>query len=60
MYYHTTQGWSKRSASQNREEKELLVHAGKSHGVLVYDEGRTLMIVDGLREMTPVESSGPR
>ena len=37
MYYHTTRGWSGRSARQNREEKELLVRAGKSHGVLVYD-----------------------
>jgi GNAT superfamily N-acetyltransferase len=38
MYYHTTHGWSGRSAKQNRKEKELLVRAGKSHGVLVYDE----------------------
>ncbi len=38
MYYHTTQGWSRRSARQNREEKEHLVRAGKSHGVLVYDD----------------------
>jgi len=38
MYYHTTKGWSGRSARQNREEKELLVRAGKSHGVLVYDD----------------------
>src|SRR5712691_664242 len=35
---HTTRGRSRRSARQNREEKELLVRAGKSHGVLVYDD----------------------
>jgi GNAT superfamily N-acetyltransferase len=38
MFHHTTQGWSRRSARQNREEKELLVRSGKSHGVLVFDE----------------------
>jgi len=38
MYYHTTQGWSRRTARQNEEEKELLVQAGKSHGILVYDD----------------------
>jgi len=31
--------WVKRSAKQNKEEKQVLVNQGKSHGVLVYDNG---------------------
>jgi len=73
MFYHTTQGWSRRSARQNREEKELLVRSGKSHGVLVYDDedeqpigwcqfGRKeeLPRVDGKRGYTPVAKNAWR
>jgi len=40
MFYHVTEGWSKRSPQQNRAEKHTLVNDGKAHGVLVYHEGK--------------------
>ncbi|MDA4128585.1 MAG: GNAT family N-acetyltransferase [Thaumarchaeota archaeon] len=36
MFYHLTEGWSKRTALQNKSDKKQLVRVGKSHGVLVY------------------------
>ncbi len=39
MYYHIPQGWGKRTSKQNREEKDMLVKTGKSHGVLMYHNG---------------------
>lgn len=37
MFYHIEKGWSKRTASQNRSEKELRVRDGTAHASLVYD-----------------------
>ncbi len=36
MFYHTSEGWGKRKAEQNRSDKRDLVRRGKAHGVLVY------------------------
>ena len=40
MFYHVTEGWSKRSPQQNKVEKRVLVNNGKAHGMLVYHEGK--------------------
>lgn len=37
MSYHLKSGLQKRTAEQNREDKERLVRAGQSHSALVYD-----------------------
>jgi GNAT superfamily N-acetyltransferase len=39
MFYHTAEGWSKRTAAQNKRDKEGLVKLGKAHGILVYCGG---------------------
>lgn len=39
MYYHIPKGWGKRRSKQNKEEKQMLINQGKSHGVLMYHNG---------------------
>ena len=39
MFYHVTEGWSKRTPEQNRADKQKLVKQGKAHGILVYFGG---------------------
>jgi GNAT superfamily N-acetyltransferase len=43
MYYQfpgTEEGWERRSATQNREEKRELIRAGRAHGYLAYVDDR--------------------
>jgi GNAT superfamily N-acetyltransferase len=45
LHYHVCEAdgpWASRTGEQNRAEKEALVRAGRSHGVLAYREGRVV------------------
>lgn len=39
MYYHVPEGWSGRTAKQNRADKKELVQNGEAHGLLLYNAG---------------------
>ncbi len=39
MFYHVTEGWSKRRSKENRADKGKLVKKGRAHGILVYCDG---------------------
>jgi len=42
MFFHVSGAWARRTAEQNRKEKEALVNAGKAHGILVYHDGEPI------------------
>lgn len=39
MFYHVSKGWSRRTAEKNRSDKRKLVHEGRAHGLLLYNDG---------------------
>lgn len=42
MYYHITHGWSTRTYEQNKNEKKELVLKGKTHGLILYNDGEPI------------------
>lgn len=39
MYYHVAEGWSRRTPRQNRADKKELAQNGRTHGLLLYNDG---------------------